>query len=95
MFGVGRYPGRESASDSPILRNGSNPELIPPTHPFLFWHPFGGRMAIVDTRKVMEGVWRLTKLGIRSDGLKELQRLARYPQRLKYPRAFSTKSGRG
>ena len=64
IYGVEHYPEREAALDFPTARN----EETLNSHPSSFWHPFGGRMAIDYTQKVMEGVRCLTQLGRRIDG---------------------------
>ena len=51
-------------------------------------------MTIDYNHKVMEGVRCLTQLGSKSDGLKELKRLARYSGGRKYPHTFSIESGK-
>ena len=84
VFGADHYSGREEALEFSILRYEGSPEFF--TIPFsaAIWE----RMTIDYVQKVTEGVRRLTQLGGKSDGLKELKRLARHSQGWKPPHTF-------
>ena len=73
------------------MRHEGSPEF--PSAPFLasIW----GRMAIDYIQKVTEGERCLTQLGSKSDGLKELKRLARYSKGWQFHRTFKMESSRG
>ena len=91
VFGAERYSAREDAMGFLILRYKESPEFF--TIPFLaaIW----GRMTVEYVRNATEGVRRLTQLGIKSDGLKELKRLARHSQGWQLPLTFCVESSKG
>ena len=90
-FGADRYSEREEALGLSALRYEGSPEFF--TTPFFaaIWE----RMTIDYVQKVTEGVRCLTQLGRKSDGLEELNRLARHAQEWKFPHTFCMESSNG
>ena len=91
IFGSQRYSGREASLEFLMLRCEGAPEFFSVPSLASIW----GRMAIDYVQKVKEGVRRLTQLGSKSDGLKDLKRRAMHPQGWQFPHTFCTESIKG